>query len=83
METERDRVVRILQEQIRDAVQLRKLAAAAFEDAAQPPEGFHPDETMRMLKAFREYTEALKGVHRAVKRRSEFITHNIVPDDLK
>jgi hypothetical protein len=83
METERDRVARILQEQVRDAVQRRSLAAAAFENAAQPSDGLHPDETMRMLKAFREYTEALKAVHRAVKRRSEFIVNNIVPDDLK
>jgi hypothetical protein len=84
MESDRDRISRILQQQFVEARKRRKLASDAFEEANAMPSGLpHPDGTQRMLNAFREYSLALSAVTLAIKRRTDFLAHGIVPDDLK
>jgi hypothetical protein len=84
MELDRERISRILQEQFVKARERRKVASDAFQEVSALPTGLpHPDGTQRVLNAFREYSLALGAVTLAAKRRTNFLAHGIVPEDLK
>ena len=84
MESEHERVSRKLQEQFKEAMERRKIASLAFQDASHAPSGLpHPDGTQRVLNASRAYSAALEAVNAAVKRRSDFLLTGLTPDDLK
>jgi hypothetical protein len=84
MEPEQDSVSQILQEQLKVALNHRRVASIAFQDVTRGPSGLpHPDGTQRVLNASRAYSEALRNVTRAIRRRSDYIVTGIPPDDLK
>jgi len=85
METQRDRVLRILQEEFHAAVQRRDQASAHFDDVRRSvPSGLpHPDGTQRITNASRGYSAALDGLTRAVLRVTHFEVTGVIPDDLK
>ena len=85
METQRDRVLRILQEEFHAAVQRRDQASAHFDDVRRSvPSGLpHPDGTQLITNASRDYSAALDGLTRAVLRITHFEVTGVVPDDLK
>jgi hypothetical protein len=84
MEPDQERINRILQEQLKEALEHRRLASIAFQDVTRGPSGLpHPDGTQRVLNASRAYSEALRNVTRAIRRRSDYIVTGNTPDDLK
>jgi hypothetical protein len=84
MELDRERISRILREQFVKARERRKVASDALQEVIAVPTGLpHPDGTQKVLNAFREYSLALGAVTLAVKRRTNFLAHGIVPDDLQ
>jgi hypothetical protein len=84
MEPEQNSVSRILQEQLKEALERRRLASIAFQDVTRGPSGLpQPDGTQRVLNASRAYSDALRHVTRAIRRRSDYIVTGITPDDLK
>ena len=85
METEYQRVRRLLEEQFQDAVKRRNAASARFDEIrSQSPSGLpHPDGAQRIANASAEYSAALKAVNHAVQRIADFQIHRIVPEDLR
>jgi hypothetical protein len=83
METDYQRVSKILEEQFQAAVKRRDEASARFNEASHPSGLPHPDGTQRMIKATGEYGDALRGVTLAVQRIADFKIRGIVPEDLK
>ena len=85
METNHDRVHRILQEEFHAAVQRRDLASAYFDEVRRAvPSGLpHPDGTQLIRNASRDYSAALDGLTRAVLRVTHFEVTGVIPDDLK
>jgi hypothetical protein len=85
METDYQRIRRILAEQFEAAVKHRNIASARFDEVRKDiPSGLpHPDGTQRIANASAEYVAALRDVGRAVQRIADFQTRGIVPDDLK
>ena len=85
METEYQRVSRILEEQFLAAVKRRDIAFAIFVEVNRDiPSGLpRPDGTQRIGKASNEYSAALKDVSRAVQRIADFKIRGVVPDELK
>ena len=85
METDYQRVRRILEEQFYEAVRRRDLTSAVFNEVSRDiPSGLpHPDGTQRIGNASRDFSHALKEVNRAVQRISDFQIRGIVPEDLK
>jgi hypothetical protein len=83
MEPEQERVSRILKQQLKDAMERRRLASLAFQEVTLAPSGLpHPDGTQRVMNASKAYSAALRNVTEAVKRRSAYIVTGITPDDL-
>jgi hypothetical protein len=83
MEPEEERITRILKEQLAEALERRRLASIAFQDVTRGPSGLpHPDGTQRVLNASRAYSEALRNVTAAIRRRSDYIVTGITPNDL-
>jgi hypothetical protein len=84
METEQDRVSRILQRQLQTALQRRKRASLAFDGAcaacALLP---HPDGAQQIQNTSKELSAALEALTLAVKRRTDYLLTKIPPDDLK
>lgn len=84
MESEQDRVRQILQEQLQEAINGRKLAFAALQRTILYPSGLpHPERIQQTHNASREYAKALRNVTDAIRRKSEYIVTGITPDDLK
>ena len=85
METDHERVRKILERDFLEAIQRRDAAAFHFHDVSRDiPSGLpHPDGKQRIYNASREYSAALQELSHALKRLTDFRTLGIVPDDLK
>jgi hypothetical protein len=84
METEQDRVSRVLQQQLQTALQRRKLASLAFDGACATRAGLpHPDGTQKIQNTSKELSSALEALTLAVKRRTDYLLTKIPPEDLK
>jgi len=85
METDYQRVRRILEEQFHEAVRQRDLTSAIFDEVSRDiPSGLpHPDGSQRIANASRDFTHALKEVNRAVQRIADFQIRGIVPEELR
>ena len=85
METNYQRIRRLLEDQFQTAVKQRDAASAYFDQVRlQSPSGLpHPDGAQRIAKASAEYSTALRAVTRAVQRIADFQIHQIVPEDLR
>jgi hypothetical protein len=84
MENTRDRIVRILTDELM-AAQSRHNAASKRLDCLvkEVPSGLpHPDGAHRIRTAGREANVALREHMHALKRYTDFLLHGIVPDDL-
>lgn len=84
MESEYQRIRRILEEQFVAALERRDIAAARFKDVRDdiPSRLPHPDGAQRIANASAEYSEALRAVTRAVQRIADFQIRGVVPEDL-
>jgi hypothetical protein len=83
METQHDRVSRILQQQLQIALQRRKRASIVFSEICNDPEGLpSTDGAQRIQNASRELSAALEALTLAVKRRTDYLLTKIPPDDL-
>lgn len=85
METEYQRVRRLLEEQFQNAVKRRDKASAYFDQVRKdiPSKLPNPDGAQRIANASAEYSAALKAVNRAVQRIADFQIYKIVPEDLQ
>jgi len=85
VETEYQRVRRVLEEQFQAAVKRRDIASAIFLEVNGDIPSHLPrsDGTQRIYNASGEYCESLKEVSRAVQRIADFQIGGIIPDDLK
>ncbi len=84
METEHDRVSRILKQQIQLALQRRKQASIMLAKIWDSPAGLaSTDDAERIQNASRELSAALEALTLAVKRRTDYLLTKIPPDDLK
>jgi hypothetical protein len=84
METEHDRVSRILKQQIQLALQRRKLASIVLAKIWDGSAGLpSTDDAERIQSASRELSAALEALTLAVKRRTDYLLTKIPPDDLK
>ena len=85
METDYQRIRRILEEQFQAAIKHRDGASARFDAVRHDvPSGLpHPDGAQRIANASAEYSAALKAVSKAVQRIADFQIHRIVPEDLR
>jgi hypothetical protein len=84
METDYERVRKILERDFLDAVQRRDSASFRFQDVTRDiPSGLpHPDGKQRIYSASRQYSASLQELSRALKRLTDFREHRIVPEDL-
>jgi hypothetical protein len=83
MESEQDRVRRILQEQLQEAIERRKLAFLALQRTILYPSGLpHPEGIQQTHNASREYAKARRNVTGAIRRKSDYIITGITPEDL-
>jgi hypothetical protein len=84
METEQDRVSRILQQQLQTALQRRKRASLAFDGARDDRAGVpRPDGAQQLQSTYKELSAALEALTLAVKRKTDYLMTKIPPDDLK
>jgi hypothetical protein len=84
METEQDRVSRVLQQQLQTALQRRKRASLAFDEACSAQGRLpDPDGAQQIRNTSKELSAALEGLTLAVKRRTDYLLTKIAPDDLK
>lgn len=84
METEQDRVSRILQQQLQLALQRRKRASIVLAEVCDDHEGMpSADGTERIRNASRELSAALEALTLAVKRCTDYLLTKVPPDDLK
>ena len=85
METDYQRVRRILEEQFQAAVKRRDLASSSFGDVNKnlPTALPHPDGVQQIKNVSGDYSAALKEVSCAVQRIADFQIRGIVPEDLK
>ena len=85
VETDYQRVRRMLEEQFQAAVKRRDLASSVFAEVSRdiPSRLPRPDGTQRIANASRDYKAALNEVSYAVQRIADFQIRGIVPDDLK
>ena len=84
METDYQRVRRILEEQFQAAVKRRDLASSSFGEVNRnlPTSLPHPDGVQQIKNVSSDYSAALKEVSRAVQRIADFQIHGIVLEDL-
>lgn len=84
METEQDRVSRILKQQLQLALQRRKRAsimlAKIWDDSAGLPS---TDGVERIQNASKDLSAALEALTLAVKRRTDYLLTKVPPADLK
>jgi hypothetical protein len=84
MEPEQVRVSLILQRQLKEALERRRLATLAFKEVTRASSMLpHPDGTQLVKNASKECSVALRRLTEAVKRRSAYIITGMPPDDLK
>lgn len=88
METEQDRVSRILQQQLQLALQRRKRASIVLAEICNDPVGLPSTDgaerfAERFQDASKELSAALEALTLAVKRRTDYLLTKITPDDLK
>lgn len=85
MDTDYQRIQRILEEQFQAAVKRRDMAAACFDEIRKViPSGLpQPDGTQLIANASSDYSAALNALSRAALRVTTFQANGIIPDDLK
>ena len=85
MDTDHQRIHRILEEQFQAAVKRRDIAAACFDEIRKVvPSGLpQPDGTQLIANASSEYSAALSALSRAALRVTNFQVSGIIPEDLK
>jgi hypothetical protein len=84
MESEKDRVRRVLHEQLKEAIAQRKRASLAFRCIPSGPNGLiHPEVTQQFRNATREHSQALRNVARLIRLRAQHIVTGIMLEALK
>jgi hypothetical protein len=85
VETDYQRVRRMLEEQFQAAVKRRDLTSGCLTEVSRSiPSGLpRPDGTQRISNASSDYKAALNEVSCAVQRIADFQIRGIIPDDLK
>ena len=85
LESDYERVRRVLEKQFLEAIKHRDIASVRFHDVNNDiPSGLpYPDGTQRIYNASREYSAALTDLLRVLKRLTDFRERRIVPEDLR
>ena len=84
MEPEQDQVQLILREQLQKAREHRKLAFREFQSTILSYSKVLDRESLQQMhETGRAYSDALRNVTKAVRRRAAYIVNGIIPDDLK
>ena len=84
MDADYQRIVGILEDQLREAVKREDIAAARFGEVRKDIAGgrSYPESAGRVANTAQDYIQALKEVSRVVQRIADFQIHRIVPDGI-
>jgi hypothetical protein len=81
---DRERILKRLREDVKGAEQRRDTASERFHEImSQVPSGIpHPDNTLRIQQASREFSTTRQEVLSAISKLNDYLAHGKVPPDL-